>query len=103
MDAHISTGAAIRFALMPDARMAVWRTNDAGATWRDLREGLPQGGAYLGVLREGMATDPLEPFGIYVGTSTGQLFASPDEGMHWRRIADLLPPVLSVETALVDA
>ena len=55
------------------------------------------------MLREGIATDPLQPFGIYVGTSTGQVFASPDEGRHWRRIADLLPPVLSVETVLVDA
>ena len=83
--------------------MAVWRTTDAGATWRDLREGLPQSQAYLGVLREGMATDALDPFGIYVGTSTGQVFATADEGRHWRRIADLLPPVLSVETALVEA
>jgi photosystem II stability/assembly factor-like uncharacterized protein len=87
---------------MPGASMAVWRTTDAGATWRDLREGLPQAGAYLGVLREGIATDALEPFGIYVGTSTGQVFGSADEGGHWRRVADLLPPVLSVETALVD-
>jgi photosystem II stability/assembly factor-like uncharacterized protein len=67
---------------MPDARMAVWRTSDAGATWRDLRDGLPQEGAYLGVLREGIATDALDPFGVYVGTSTGQVFASPDEGRH---------------------
>jgi photosystem II stability/assembly factor-like uncharacterized protein len=87
---------------MPDARMAVWRTRDAGATWSDLRSGLPQEGAHLGVLREGMAGDELEPFGIYVGTSTGQLFASTDEGTTWRRLADLLPGILSVETALVE-
>jgi len=89
--------------LVPNASMAVWRTTDAGATWRGLRDGLPQEHAYLGVLRDAMATDALDPFGIYVGTSTGQLFASADEGGHWRRIADLLPSVLSVETALVDA
>ncbi len=88
---------------VPGASMAVWRTTDAGATWRDLREGLPQDHAYLGVLREGMAADDLDPFGLYLGTSTGQVFASANEGRSWRRIADLLPPVLSVETALVDA
>ena len=49
-----------------------------------------------------MAGDELEPFGIYVGTSTGQLFASTDEGTTWRRLADLLPGILSVETALVE-
>jgi photosystem II stability/assembly factor-like uncharacterized protein len=88
---------------VPDGRMAVWSTPDAGKTWRDLRDGLPQSDAFLGVLREGMAGDGLDPLGLYVGTSTGQIFASRDEGAHWRRIADLLPPILSVETALPDA
>lgn len=88
---------------VPDARMAVYRTSDGGATWSDLRAGLPQSNAYLGVLREGLAADALEPAGVYVGTSTGQLFASADEGAHWQRIADLLPPITSIETALVDA
>ncbi len=88
---------------VPDAQMAVWRTTDCGSTWTPLREGLPQSNAYLGVLREAMASDELDPFGLYFGTSTGQVFASPDEGAHWTRIADLLPPILSVETAVVDA
>ena len=42
---------------MPDGSVAVWRTRDAGATWRRLDSGLPQRDAYLGVLREGMAID----------------------------------------------
>ena len=88
---------------VPDARMAVWRTSDGGASWRALRDGLPQEQAYLGVLREAMAVDDLDPFGVYVGTSTGQVFASRDEGEHWARIADLLPPVYSVEAAVVAA
>ncbi len=88
---------------VPGASMAVWHTTDAGATWHDLRDGLPQDNAFLGVLREGMAADSLDPFGLYLGTSTGQVFASADEGRSWRGIADLLPPVLSVETALVGA
>ncbi len=87
---------------VPDAAMAVWRTRDCGETWTALRGGLPQSNAYLGVLREGMAGDGLDPFGLYVGTSTGQVFASADEGGHWSRIADLLPPILSVATALGD-
>jgi hypothetical protein len=50
-----------------------------------------------------MTNDDLDPFGLYFGTSTGQLFASADEGGSWRRIADLLPPITSLETALIDA
>lgn len=88
---------------VPDARMAVWTTRDAGASWQDLRAGLPQAHAYLGVLRDAMANDTLDPFGLYAGTGNGQLYASPDEGRSWARIADSLPAILSVETALVDA
>lgn len=85
----------------PDAAMAVWRTRDAGASWAALRGGMPQHDAYMGVLREAMARDDLAPFGLYFGTSTGQLWASSDEGERWVRLTDTLPPIYSVETALV--
>jgi photosystem II stability/assembly factor-like uncharacterized protein len=88
---------------VPEAKLAVWRTTDQGSHWSSLREGLPSSDAFVGVLRESMARDDLQPFGLYFGTSTGQLFASADEGGSWRRMADLLPPITSVETALVDA
>lgn len=88
---------------VPDAAMAVWTTSDAGATWRDLRDGLPQKDAYLTVLREGFANDTLDPFGLYFGTTSGEVHASADEGRHWRRIAEELPSILSVETAVVEA
>ena len=53
--------------------------------------GLPQRDAYLGVLREGMAIDALDAPGLYFGTSTGQVFASADEGETWNEIASYLP------------
>lgn len=87
---------------VPDAKVAVWRTVDAGATWQDLREGLPQTNAFIGVLRQAMATDVLEPAGVYFGTSSGALFASADEGDSWRCIAEHLPAISSVETLVVD-
>ena len=86
---------------MPEGRAAVWRTRDAGSTWQRLDRGLPQQGAYLGVLREGMAIDGLDAPGLYFGTSTGQVFASADEGESWAEIASYLPPIASVEVALV--
>ncbi len=72
---------------MPDGRAAVWRTRDAGATWQRLDRGLPQRDAHLGVLREGLAIDALDVPGLYFGTSTGQVFASADEGESWRSSA----------------
>ena len=88
---------------MVDGKAAVWRTRDAGASWDRLSTGLPQQNAYLGVLREGMAADTHDEVGLYVGTSTGQVFASIDEGDTWTEIASYLPSITSVEVAVVDA
>jgi hypothetical protein len=51
------------------------------------------------VLREAMATDQFESAGIYIGTSTGQVFASRNAGDSWELIVDYLPRILTVETA----
>jgi photosystem II stability/assembly factor-like uncharacterized protein len=88
---------------MPDAKAAVWRTTDGGQTWRAHRDGLPQANAFFGVLRQAMATDQLEPAGVYFGTTSGTLYASADEGDSWTCIAQHLPSISSVETLVVDA
>ena len=88
--------------MMHGAAAAVWRTNDGGATWVRSGEGLPQEDAYIGVLREAMAVDRLDPAGVYFGTSTGQVYGSADEGRTWSRLADNLPPVWSVEALVLD-
>jgi photosystem II stability/assembly factor-like uncharacterized protein len=88
---------------VPDGKAAVWRTRDRGQSWEALREGLPQKNTFFGVLRQAMATDRLEPAGVYFGTNTGTLFASTDEGQSWQSIAQHLPTICSVETLVVDA
>ena len=87
----------------PDGKAAVWRTRDQGMSWQALREGLPQKNVFFGVLRQAMATDRLTPAGVYFGTTGGALYASADEGEGWRRIAEHLPAILSVETLVVEA
>ena len=85
--------------VMPEGRAAVWRTRDAGSSWQRLVDGLPQENAHLGVLREAMAADGYDEPGFYFGTSTGQVFASVDEGETWTELASYLPPIRSVEVA----
>ena len=87
---------------MPEGRAAVWRTRDAGESWQRLERGLPQHDAHLGVLREGLTIDAYDVPGLYVGTSTGQIFASADEGESWSEIASYLPAISSVEVAVVE-
>lgn len=80
-----------------DAAAAVWRTRDGGASWQDLRTGLPQRDCYFTVLRQAMAGDRRDPAGLYFGTNSGSVFASADEGESWQEIARHLPTILAVE------
>jgi photosystem II stability/assembly factor-like uncharacterized protein len=82
--------------------LAVWRTRRAGRDWVRLDRGLPDGPVHARVLRRGLATDDLEPAGVYLATSSGQLFASADEGETWRTVAPYLPPILSLTAATLD-
>jgi photosystem II stability/assembly factor-like uncharacterized protein len=89
------------FRCTPEGKLRVYRTRDAGASWEPLAKGLPQDGAYETVLRDALATDTLDPAGVYFGTRSGKLFGSADEGEKWKLIADGLPPVVCVKTAVV--
>ena len=60
-----------------------------------MTKGLPQDNAYINVLREGMATDALDACGIYLGTTTNQVFYSRDDGDSWELMLDSVPPILS--------
>jgi photosystem II stability/assembly factor-like uncharacterized protein len=92
----------IKGRFMPGGNTAVWRTGDAGASWRPKRAGLPQGDAYFNVLRQAMATDTLEPAGVYFGTNAGGLYGSIDEGETWDCLAPHLPTITSVETLVLE-
>jgi photosystem II stability/assembly factor-like uncharacterized protein len=80
----------------PHGRLGVYRTVDGGASWELLEEGLPER-AWAAVMREGFASDSLDPAGIYFGTQSGSVFVSASEGDGWIEAARQLPPILSVE------
>jgi hypothetical protein len=84
----------------PDGRVRVYETRDAGASWAPRGDGLPDGHAYLTVLREAFdrtgAGDSLE---LYFGATSGAVFGSGDAGASWFEAAEHLPPVYSVAVA----
>ena len=55
----------------------------------------------MGVYRQSLCTDSLTPAGVYFGTNTGQLYASPNEGETWTLITQNLPPIESVSAHIV--
>jgi hypothetical protein len=89
------------FRCTPEAKLRVYQTTGAGASWEPLTDGLPQKNAYETVLRDALAADSMEQAGIYFGTHSGKLFASMNEGAAWREIADALPPIVCIKTAVM--
>jgi photosystem II stability/assembly factor-like uncharacterized protein len=83
----------------PGGRCAVYRSDDAGKSWDALTTGLP-GHFWSNVLRDAMCVDVAEPAGVYFGTRSGSVYASPDEGEHWRPVVEQLPDVLCVRAAM---
>ena len=89
------------FRVVPDARLRVYRTRDAGGSWEPLSEGLPQENAFECVLRDALAVDTHDPAGVYFGTRAGKLFASATAGERWTELAAALPPICCVKAAVV--
>ena len=89
------------FRCTPQAKLRVYRTRNGGRSWQPLTRGLPQKGAFETVLRDALATDTLDPAGVYFGTRSGKLYGSRDGGTSWRLLADGLPGVTCVRAVVV--
>ena len=63
----------------PDGRPAVYVTHDAGGSWERQDSGLPER-AWFTVKRQAMCVDRNDPVGVYFGTTSGEIWASIDEG-----------------------
>ena len=87
--------------MTPAGRFGIYRSNNRGRSWELLTNGLPQSDAYLNVMRMAMTADAHESAGVYVGTQGGQILASVDGGDRWETIFNWLPPIYSLETAIV--
>jgi hypothetical protein len=44
-----------------------------------------------------MTVDDVDPVGVYFGTTSGEVWASTDEGASWQSILSHLPEIYSVE------
>lgn len=79
-----------------DGALCVARTQDGGQSWQELRNGLPQENVYDITFRHALDIDGEA---LAFGTTTGNLFFSPDRGDTWQTISNYLPPIHSVKFA----
>ena len=75
-----------------DGQFVVARTRDGGASFELLREGLPQVNAYDLVYRHGLAVDETGDC-LAMGSTTGGLWVSENQGDSWQCLSTHLPPI----------
>jgi photosystem II stability/assembly factor-like uncharacterized protein len=74
--------------------LCVCRTDDGGKTWKDFRKGLPQENCFDIVYRHALGSSG---DAVAFGTTTGNLFFSPDRGESWQTLNNYLPMIYSVQ------
>jgi len=84
----------------PDAKARVWRSRDAGGSWEELGDGLPDS-FYVAVMRDAMCADQHPEAGIYFGARNGGVWGSADSGETWQQLASELPDVMVVRAAAI--
>ena len=78
-----------------DGKLVVSRTRDGGKTFEVLRSGLPQEHAYDLVYRHGLAMDGTGTR-LAIGSTTGGLWVSENQGDRWQEVSTTLPPIHAV-------
>lgn len=81
-----------------DGRMVVNETRDGGASFRSHGQGLPARDAYHLVYRHGLACSD-DGRTLAMGSTTGGLWISEDEGAAWECVSRDLPPIAAVRFA----
>lgn len=78
-----------------EGRLVVTRTRDGGKSFEILSRGLPQEHAYDLVWRHGLALDETGER-LAIGSTTGGLWVSENQGDSWSMVTHTLPPVHAV-------
>jgi hypothetical protein len=79
-------------------KLVVTRTRDGGRSFETLTRGLPQSHAYDVVYRHALAIDPSGER-LAMGSTTGGVWVSEDQGDSWQEVSHTLPPVYAVTFA----
>jgi photosystem II stability/assembly factor-like uncharacterized protein len=83
----------------PDGKPAVYVTHNAGKTWTRQDKGFPTQQAWWTVLRQALTVDAGQSVGVYLGTTSGEVWASRNDGEAWSCIARHLPEIYAVDAA----
>lgn len=75
-----------------EGRVVVARTRDGGRSFQELTRGLPQEHAYDLIFRHALDIDASGDC-LALGSTTGSLWVSEDQGDSWQCVSNYLPPI----------
>jgi len=85
-----------------DGRLVIYRSTNHGESWHPVKGDFAAATMYVNVLRDALTVDPLDPYGVYFGTTTGELFFSLDRGDTWQQIPGRFPRITTIKAWLVE-
>jgi hypothetical protein len=89
--------------VMRNGRLVIYRSTYRGESWEPVPGDFLPTTEYVNILRDGMAVDALEPYGLYFGSSSGELFYSLDRGDSWGALPGRFPRITAVKTWHLEA
>lgn len=82
---------------MRDGKLLVYRMAAGEQSWKPIGDVLPEEERHVSVLRDAMTVDSLEPYGLYFGTTSGEVYCSLDRGENWERLPGQFSRILTVK------
>lgn len=87
---------------MRDGKLLVYRMAFGDHSWKPIGDVLPEEERHVSVLRDAMTVDNLDPYGLYFGTTSGEVFCSLDRGENWERLPGQFSRILTVKTLILE-
>lgn len=87
---------------MRDGKLLVHSIPAGGNSWEPIGDVVPDEPRHVNVLRDALTVDTMDPYGVYFGTTSGEVFCSLDRGKSWDRLPGQLSRVLTVKQWIVE-
>lgn len=83
-------------------KLLIWRRVHEGGSWVPIGDAMPEEQRHVNVLRDAMSVDTLEPYGLYFGTTSGEVFCSLDRGVSWDKLPGQFSRIMCVKPWIVE-
>ncbi|HEY0826782.1 MAG TPA: exo-alpha-sialidase [Bacilli bacterium] len=87
---------------MRDGKLLVYGMLKGSDRWEPIGDVVPNEQQHVNVLRDAATVDTLDPYGLYFGTTSGEVFYSLDRGKNWGRLPGQLSRILSVKMWILE-